>query len=402
MLILKLRADFPLFETYPDLIYLDSAATSQKPKSVIDSLVKYYKTANANPHRGVYGLSIKSSELFENTRQRVADFIKAKSSEEIIFTRGTTDSINNLALALSRSYFQENDEIIITEMEHHSNIVPWQLIAQDKKLKIKVVPINDKGELKLDVLEKLLTAKTKLVAVTYVSNALGTINPVEEIIKMVHKYQALVLIDGAQAVAHIDVDVQKMDADFFVFSGHKAYGPTGVGVLYGKKDILQKLPPAQGGGGMIDKVFFTKTTYASLPFKFEAGTPMAAEVAAFKSSFDYLDRIGMEKIFQHEHDLMAYATGQLKQIDGLKIIGQAVKKTAIISFVIDKIHPLDIATMLDLEKIAVRSGHHCAQPALRHFNLPATCRISFGLYNDQSEVDKLVDKLKQVVEKFRR
>ncbi len=397
MSILNLKADFPLFKTYPDLIYFDSAATSQKPQCVIDALVDYYISANANPHRGVYELSVHASELFEATRKKVADFIHAAHVEEIIFTRGTTDSINSVAISLARSYFQEGDEIIISEMEHHSNIVPWQLIAIDKKLKLKVIPLNDQGELELEAFEKLLTPKTKLVAITYISNALGTINPISQIIKMAHAKGVLVLVDGAQAVGHINVDVQKIDADFFVFSGHKAYGPTGVGVLYGKKALLEKLSPAQGGGGMIDQVFFDKTTYASLPSKFEAGTPMVAEVVAFKSSFDYLEKIGLEKIFKHEHELLTYATEKLLKIEGLKIIGQAKDKAAIISFVIEGTHPLDIATFLDLNKIAVRSGHHCAQPAMRRFQVPATVRVSFGVYNTKAEIDQLEKALQEVI-----
>lgn len=402
MSILNLRKDFPLFKTYPDLIYFDSAATSQKPGCVIDALVDYYNTANANPHRGVYELSVHASELFEATRKKVAEFIHAEHVEEIIFTRGTTDSINSMAISLARSYFKEGDEIIISEMEHHSNLVPWQMIAADKKLKLRVIPLNDQGELELDVFEKLLTSKTKLVAITYVSNALGTINPIAQIIKKAHEKEALVLVDGAQAVGHITVDVQAIDADFFVFSGHKAYGPTGVGVLYGKKALLEKLSPAQGGGGMIDQVFLDKFTYAPLPFKFEAGTPMVAEVVAFKSAFDYMEKIGLEKIANHEKELLTYATEKLSKIEGLKIIGQAKDKAAIISFVIEGTHPLDIATFLDLNKIAVRSGHHCAQPAMRRFKVPATVRVSFGIYNTKEEVDRLEKVLKEVISQLKK
>lgn len=402
MSILKVRKDFPLLEKYSDLAYFDTAATAQKPKCVIDAINDYYISSNANPHRGVYALSLKASELFEATRLKVAQFINAESIKEIIFSRGTTDSINMAALSLSRSYLKEGDEILLTEMEHHSNIVPWQLIALDKKLKIKVVPINDQGELELDALEKLLTSKTKLLAITYISNALGTINPLEKIIQLAHQKGALVLVDGAQAVGHLSIDVKKLDADFFAFSGHKAYGPTGVGVLYGKQKLLEKLLPAQGGGGMIDQVFFEKTTYASLPFKFEAGTPMIAEVVSFKSSLDYLEKIGLEKISEHEEQLLTYASKRLQAIDGLKIIGTAANKAAIISFVVDGVHSLDIATFLDLNQIAVRSGHHCAQPVMRRFKVPATTRASFGIYNTLEEIDRLEQALRKVIVKLKK
>ena len=373
----KIREDFPILKKTihgKPLCYLDNAATTQKPQVVIDTLSTFYSSMNSNIHRGVHYLSGVATDAFEKARIKVKGFINASSEKEIIFTRGTTESINLVANSFGRSNIKEGDEIIISHMEHHSNIVPWQLIALEKKAKLRIIPMNDKGELLLDEFEKLITERTKLVSIVYVSNSLGTINPVEYIIETSHKYNVPVLLDAAQAVKHLPVDVQKLDCDFLAFSGHKLYGPTGIGVLYGKESLLDSMPPFMGGGDMIAKVTFEQTTYNELPFKFEAGTSNIADAIALGTAIDYISLIGMENIASYEKNLLNYATESLSQIDGLKIIGQAEEKCSVISFIFDNIHPHDVGTFLDYEGIAIRTGHHCTQPVMQRYNIPATSR----------------------------
>lgn len=379
-----MKKDFPIFKQKikgKPLVYLDNASTTQKPKVVIDALVDYYSKYNANVHRGVYFLSEKATELFEGTREKVRLFINASSKREIIFTKGTTDGINLVA-----SNFHKDDEVIISEMEHHSNIVPWQL----RGCKIKVIPMNDKGELDYEEFENMITRKTKLVSLVHISNSLGTVNPIKKFIKKAHEYNVPVLIDGAQSAAHTKIDVEELDCDFFVFSSHKMYGPTGLGILYGKEKLLNEMPPYQGGGDMIKSVKFEKTIYNDLPYKFEAGTPNIADVVAFGAAIDYLNRVGIDYIQSYEADLLHFATKALLKINGLKIIGTAKEKSSIISFVIEGLHPHDIGTILDEEGIAVRSGQHCTEPVMNHFKIPATTRASFGIYNDKKDIDALV------------
>ena len=399
----KIRDDFPILKTKvrnKALVYFDNAATTQKPQQVIDTLSKYYNSMNANIHRGVHYLSNIATDAFEESRIKVKNFINAASEKEIIFTRGTTESINLVSNSFGRSNIQEGDEIIISNMEHHSNIVPWQLICNEKKAKLKVIPIDDNGEIIFDEFVKLISGKTKLISVVYISNSLGTINPVKDIIEIAHKYNIPVLLDAAQTVNHKTVDVQKLDCDFLAFSGHKLYGPTGIGVLYGKEKFLEAMPPFMGGGDMIAKVTFEETTYNELPYKFEAGTSNIAGAIGLGSAIDYITSIGMEKIAVHETSLLDYATQRLKEVPGLKIIGTAKQKSAVISFVFDNIHPHDVGTFLDFEGVAVRTGHHCTQPVMERYNIPATSRASFGLYNTIGEVDTLVDSLKRIVEVF--
>ncbi len=379
------------------LIYLDNAATSQKPQPVIDALVNYYSGYNANIHRGIHTLAEEATAAFANTRNTVQQFIHAASREEIIFTRGTTESINLVSNTWGRQHIKAGDEIIISAMEHHSNIVPWQMLCEEKGASLKIIPVNDKGELLLDEYEKLLSPATKLVSVVYVSNALGTINPVKKIIDMAHRQGAVVLIDGAQAAVHLDIDVQSLDCDFFAFSGHKLYGPTGAGVLYGKKQLLESMPPFQGGGEMIKEVTFEKTWYNDLPYKYEAGTPNIADTIALKTALDFVNATGREKIRKHEEELLAYTTAQLEQIPGLTIIGQAKEKTSVVSFVIEHIHPQDIGILLDNRGIAVRTGHHCAQPLMQRFGIPGTTRASFAMYNTKEEIDELVAGLQKTI-----
>lgn len=395
-----LRKDFPMLDKTmhgKPLIYFDSAATAQKPQTVIDAINNYYTNSYGTVHRAVYELSVHATQQYQEIRKKIADLLNAKHSEEIIFTRGTTESINMIAYSFGKAFINPGDEILITELEHHSNIVPWQILCEDRKAILKVVPINDKGELKMDEFAKLLTDKTKLVSVAYISNALGTINPIKEIISMAHQKGAKVLIDGAQSTPHSAIDVQDLDADFYVFSGHKFYGPTGIGILYGKAELLNQMPPYQGGGDMIEKVTFDKTTYNVLPMKFEAGTPMIAEVIGLGAAVDYVQKIGLENIHDYEQDLLHYATEKMSKIDGLRIIGTAEEKGAIISFIVDGIHPLDIGTMLDLRGVAIRTGHHCAQPVMKHFNTPSTARASFAFYNTKEEIDRFVEALKDVI-----
>ncbi|MGZ8540103.1 MAG: SufS family cysteine desulfurase [Chitinophagaceae bacterium] len=395
-----LRQQFPILNREVKgrpLIYFDNAATSQKPQAVIDALVNYYTQYNANIHRGIHTLAEESTAAFEATRDTVRQFIHAASREEIIFTRGTTEGVNLVANTWGRQNINTGDEIIISTMEHHSNIVPWQILCEEKGAVLKVVPINDQGELLIDEYKKLLSSKTKLVSIVHASNALGTINPVQEIINTAHRAGAIVFIDGAQSAVHLDIDVQQMNCDFFAFSAHKLYGPTGIGVLYGKKNILESMPVFHGGGEMIKEVTFEKTTYNDLPYKFEAGTPNIADAIALKTALDFINQTGKEKIRKHEEELLKYATEELKQVAGLKIVGTAKEKVSVISFIIDKVHPQDIGILLDNRGIAVRTGHHCTQPLMSRFGIPGTTRASFAVYNTKEEIDELVAGLHKVI-----
>jgi cysteine desulfurase/selenocysteine lyase len=399
----KIREDFPILKTTvrnKPLCYLDNAATTQKPQQVLDILNKYYTTMNSNIHRGVHYLSGVATDAYEEARVKVKNFINASSEKEIIFTKGTTESINLVANSFGRNNVKEGDEIIISNMEHHSNIVPWQLLCNEKKAKLKIIPIDDNGEIIFDEFLNLISEKTKLISVVYISNSLGTVNPVKQIIETAHLNNIPVLLDAAQAVNHMPVDVQKLDCDLLAFSGHKLYGPTGIGVLYGKEEILNSMPPFLGGGDMISKVTFEETTFNELPFKFEAGTSNVADAIGLGSAIDYLTSLGMEKIREHDLALLDYATQRIKEIPGLTIIGNAKEKSSVISFILDTVHPHDVGTVLDFEGIAIRTGHHCTQPVMQRFNIPATSRASFGLYNTFEEVDMLVQALKKVIEVF--
>lgn len=399
-----LRADFPMLKKSmhgKPLIYMDSAATAQKPQVVIDTISKFYAENYGTVHRAVYELSVYATKAYQDVRCKMAQFLHAAKPEEIIFTRGTTESINMVAYSFGKAFVLPGDEILISEMEHHSNIVPWQLLCEDRGAILKVIPMNDQGELKLEEFEKLLSKRTKLVAIAHIANSLGTINPVKTMIAMAHAVGAKVLVDGAQSAPHMILDVQDLNADFYVFSGHKVYGPTGIGVLYGKEALLNAMPPYQGGGDMIETVTFEKTTYNVLPMKFEAGTPMIAEVLGLGAAIEYLQTAGLDQIQQWEHELLTYATEGLQTIEGLRLIGTAAEKSAILSFVVDGAHPLDIGTMLDLQGIAIRTGHHCAQPTMRHFGVSATARASFALYNTKSEIDTFVAALDKVVHLLR-
>tara|TARA_B100000586_G_scaffold231190_1_gene180153 strand:- start:1617 stop:2879 length:1263 start_codon:yes stop_codon:yes gene_type:complete len=398
----KVRKDFPILHQMINgkpLIYLDNAATSQKPKNVIDAIETYYREYNSNIHRGVHTLSENATETYESSRLKIKNFINANSTKEIVFVRGATEAINLVAQSLGRDSLNENDEIIITELEHHSNIVPWQLLSQQTGAKLKFIPINNKGELIEEEYKKLLNKKTRIVAVGHISNALGTINPIETIITMAHEYDAKVLIDGAQAAPHTLIDVKKLDCDFYAFSGHKLFGPTGVGVLYGKKDLLEKMPPYQGGGDMIKMVSMKETQYNDLPYKFEAGTPNIAGVIGLGAAIDYVNKIGLENISTYENELLNYANQQASEITGLKFIGTARQKASILSFTLDGIHPHDVGTILNSEGIAIRTGHHCAMPVMEYFKIPATSRASFTFYNTHEEIDaliKAIEKCKKV------
>ncbi|ULB35081.1 MULTISPECIES: aminotransferase class V-fold PLP-dependent enzyme [unclassified Proteiniphilum] len=402
--IYKIRDDFPILsrEVFGNpLVYLDNAATTQKPQCVIDKITKMYCLENANVHRGVHFLSQAATDEHEASRRTVQKFINAASSNEIVFTRGATESINLVASSFCRKFCKEGDEILITAMEHHSNIVPWQMQCDYYGLKLKVAPINADGELLTDELSRMITPRTRLVSVTHVSNVLGTINPVDKIVKLSHAQNVPVLIDAAQSVQHCRVDVQQLDCDFLVFSSHKIYGPTGVGVLYGKERWLNDLPPYQGGGEMIESVSFDKTTFNSLPFKFEAGTPDFVGTAALAAALDYLTSIGIDKIAAYEHELLQYATEKLLSIPGLRIIGNAGEKSSVISFLVDGIHPYDIGTLLDKMGIAVRTGHHCAEPLMHELGIEGTVRASFAFYNTKEEADKLVKGVERIVKMFR-
>jgi cysteine desulfurase/selenocysteine lyase len=400
----RIRRDFPILSRSirgRKLVYLDNAATTQKPQVVIDRLVRYYTEENSNVHRGVHYLSEVATADYEAARTTVKKFINARDEKEIVFTRGTTEAINLVAQSWGRVNVREGDEILITAIEHHSNIVPWQLLCEEKKARLRVAPVDDDGDIILDELARLLTPRTRLVAVGHASNALGTINPVAEIIAMAHANGSLVLVDGAQGVPHMSIDVQGLDCDFYAFSGHKVYAPTGTGALYGKESILDAMPPWQGGGDMILSVSFEKTTFNALPYKFEAGTPNIEGVIGLAAALDYVSLAGIENIAAHEHDLLTYATGRLREVDGLRIIGTAKRKAAVISFTLEGVHPHDIGTILDREGVAIRTGHHCAQPLMMRFNIPATSRASFAMYNTRAEADALITGLHKVIEVFR-
>jgi cysteine desulfurase/selenocysteine lyase len=399
----KIRADFPILKEKicnKPLVYLDNAATCQKPQAVIDSISHLYSHEYANVHRGVHTLSIKATDRYEGAREKVKNFINAKSTKEIIFVKGTTEAINLIAQTFAKANITKGDEILITAMEHHSNIVPWQMFCAETGAVLKVAPINLQGELIYDQFEKLISNKTRLVSVVHMSNALGTINPVEKIIAAAKARNIPVLLDGAQAIPHMTVDVQALDCDFYAFPGHKLYAPSGIGVLYGKQALLEAMPPYQGGGDMIRKVTFEETEYNTLPYKFEAGTPSIADVVGLGAAIDYLTAIGMDNVAAYEAELLDYATKKAEQIDGLRIIGQAKEKGAILSFVLDKIHPHDIGTMLDSLGIAIRAGHHCAMPVMDFFEVPATARASFAMYNTKEEIDVLMSGIEQLIEVF--
>lgn len=400
----KVREDFPILSRLVNgkqLVYIDNAATSQKPQSVIDAITNYYKFENANIHRGLHFLSENATEAYEGARLKIKEFLNAMSASEIIFLRGTTEGINLLTYSLENwNYFKEGDEIIISHMEHHSNIVPWQELCKRRNLKLRVVPVNDKGEFIFEEFENLINEKTKFISVVHISNALGTINPVKEIVKKAHEYDIPVLLDGAQAVPHEKVDVQDLDCDFYVFSGHKVFGPTGIGVLYGKTEYLDKMPPFQGGGDMIREVTFEGTTFDDLPQKFEAGTPNIVGGIALGAAIDYLSSFNFDDLKKHEEKILTYATEKLSSIEGLRIIGTSQYKTSVISFVIENIHPYDIGTIIDTDGIAIRTGHHCTMPLIKRFSLPATARASFSIYNKIEEIDKLYEALLKVKKMF--
>jgi len=400
----QIRKDFPILreQVYgKPLTYLDNAATTQKPQSVIDTLTQYYSKENANIHRGIFCLSEQATKRYKSARHKVQEFIGAASDKEIIFVRGATEAINLVAHCYGRTFLKAGDEVLITHMEHHSNIVPWQMLREEAGVKLKVAPINDQGELILGDFKKLLTDKVKFVSVVHVSNALGTVNPVKEIVRLAHAQGIPVMLDGAQAVAHTPVNVQDLGCDFYVFSGHKLLGPTGVGVLYGKKEFLEKMPPYQGGGDMIRSVTFEKTDYNDLPYKFEAGTPHIAGVIGLGVAIDYIGSIGLERIEAYEQELLKYGTEKLLQVPGLRMIGTAKHKSAILSFVLGDAHAHDIGTILDRQGIAIRAGHHCAMPVMQRFHVPATTRASFAFYNTKEEIDRLAAALREVTEVFR-
>ncbi|PIE87101.1 MAG: cysteine desulfurase CsdA [Bacteroidetes bacterium] len=399
----KIREDFPTLRRSvngKDLVYFDNGATSQKPQVVIDAINDYYTNNNSNIHRGVHFLSQLATSQYEEARKIIQEYINAPLSEEVLFTKGTTDSINLVASSLGE-LFSEGDEIIISAMEHHSNIVPWQMLCERKGCILKVIPISESGELKMDEFDRLLSNKTKLVSVTHISNTLGTINPIEEIIKKTHEAGGYVMIDGAQSVQHIPVDVQALDCDFFAFSGHKVFGPTGVGILYGKKEILDQMPPYQGGGDMIAKVTFEKTTYNELPHKFEAGTPNISGGICLGTALSYLSEMDLNAIHAHEMELAAYAEEKLLQFEGMRIIGTAQRKTSVVSFVVDGIHPFDVGTLLDKQGIAVRTGHHCTQPLMDFYQIPGTIRASFAFYNTKEEIDVFIKALERSLNMLR-
>lgn len=399
----KIRDDFPILQQRvhgKPLVYFDNAATTQKPQVVIDALWRYYTADNANIHRGVHLLSQRATEDYEDSRVKVQRFINAAHPHEVIFVRGATEGINLVAQSYGRKHVEAEDEIILSAMEHHSNIVPWQMLCEEKGARLRIVPINDAGEILLEEYEKLLGPRTKLVSVVHVSNALGTVNPIRQIIEMAHRHNVPVLVDGAQAVPHLRIDVLDLDCDFYVFSSHKVYGPTGIGIVYGKADLLEAMPPYQGGGDMISSVTFEKTTYNTLPHKFEAGTPHIAGGIGLGAAIDYLNGVGLDRIAAHERELLAYATNALADIPGLRIIGTAQEKAGVISFVLDDIHPHDIGQVLDNQGIAIRAGHHCAMPVMKRLGVPATARVSLALYNTEQEIDALVGGIQKVREVF--
>lgn len=399
----KIRSDFPILErkVYDrPLVYLDNAATTQKPRCVVDAMSEEYFSVNANVHRGVHFLSQQATDLHEAARERVARFIGAASSSEIVFTRGTTESLNLVASSFSEAFLREGDEVLLTVMEHHSNIVPWQLVRERKGIVLKVIPINDAGEVDLEAYEKLFTPRTRLVAVTHVSNVLGTVNPVKQMAAVAHAHGARILVDGAQSVPHFSVNVQDIDCDFLTFSGHKVYGPTGIGVLYGKEELLDRMPPYQGGGEMISRVTFEHTTFERLPFKFEAGTPDYVGAHGLGVALDYVEQLGMENIHLHERELTRYAMEQLSLIPGMRLFGTAAEKDAVVAFTVGDIHPLDLGTLLDRLGIALRTGHHCAQPLMARFDVESMARASFALYTTRAEIDALVSAIDRVRKMF--
>lgn len=399
----RIREDFPILKQVvhgKPLVYLDNAATTQKPLQVLKELEKYYNTMNANIHRGVHALSQEATEAYESARIKIKKFINALGKNEIIFTRGTTESINLVAQTYGRKNFNEGDEIIISHMEHHSNIVPWQLICEEKKAKLRVIPIDDSGELVFEEFEKMINEKTKFVSIVYASNSLGTVNPVKRIIEVAHSFNVPVLLDAAQAVNHLTIDVQELDCDFLAFSGHKLYGPTGIGILYGKVNHLENMPPYQGGGDMISKVTFEKTLYNELPYKFEAGTPNIAGAIGLGAAIDYVEKTGIDKIARYENELLEYATEKISELKALRIIGTSKNKISVLSFVLENVHPHDVGTFLDFEGVAIRTGHHCTQPIMDRYGISATSRASFGMYNTFEEVDVLINGLKKILEVF--
>ena len=399
----KIKSDFPTLDQKVNgnqLVYLDNAATTQKPYSVIETLEKYYKNTNSNIHRGVHTLSQRATEKYENTRIKIADFINSASEKEIIFVRGATEAINLVASSYVKPLLNSNDEIIISQMEHHANIVPWQIICDEKNAKLKILPMNQDGDLLIDELENMINKNTKFIAMNHVSNSLGTINPIKEIVHLAHKNKIRILVDGAQAVQHIPVNMKEIDADFYCFSGHKLYAPTGIGVLYGKKELLDEMPPYQGGGDMIKSVTFEKTVYNEVPQKFEAGTPNISGVIALGTAIDYILNIGMEDIAKHENELLEYATKEISKIEGVKIIGNAQNKASVLSFTIEGIHPHDIGTIMDSEGVAIRAGKHCTDPVMDFYCIPATARASFAIYNTKNDVKKLVKSVKKTIEVF--
>ncbi len=399
----KIRADFPILkrEVYgKKLVYLDNAATTQKPQAVIDALVNYYTQDNSNIHRGVHYLSQVATVAYEQARENVQAYINAKEKQEVIFTKGTTDSINLMAYSFGEKYIKDGDEVIISALEHHSNLVPWQVLCKRKNAKLRIVPVNDKGEFIFSEFEKMISPKTKLVSVAHISNALGSINPIKEIIQKAHENNIPVLIDGAQGMPHSSVDVQALDCDFYAFSGHKMYAPMGVGVLYGKEKYLEEMIPYQMGGEMVDQVTYENTTYNELPFKFEAGTPNVEAVIGLNAALEYIKSIGIEQIAQHENELVKYANIELKKIEGIRLIGEADQKAGVVSFLIGDIHPFDAGTIIDHFGIAIRTGHHCAQPIIDHFKIPGTIRASFAMYNEIEEIDLLIKAIKQVKKMF--
>jgi cysteine desulfurase/selenocysteine lyase len=395
----SLRADFPCADQIINgkrLAYLDSAATTLKPHQVIKEVEKHYTSETSNIHRGLYWLSENATSKYESTRDKISTLINSPDRTQVIFTKGTTESVNLVAHSYARHFLKKGESILLSQMEHHSNIVPWQLVAEEKGLKIKVIPIDEKGDIILEEYKKLLTPDVKLVSVVYISNALGTINPIKEMINLAHQSGARFFVDAAQAISHLKIDVQDLDADFLAFSGHKMFAPTGVGVLYGKLELLNSMPPYQGGGDMIDVVTFEKTTFNSLPHKFEAGTPPISAVIGLGTAVDYINHIGLDKIHSIESDLLTYGTQKLKSISGLKIYGEAKNKTSVISFGLGDIHPHDIASLIDKEGVAIRTGHHCTQPLMKFFKVPATCRASFSIYNNQEDIDQLYNSLLKI------
>jgi cysteine desulfurase / selenocysteine lyase len=394
-----IRQSFPILSESThgkSLVYLDNAATTQKPRQVIDAIVRYYETSNANVHRGVHVLSQRATDAYEEAREKVRRFVNAEEDREIVLVRGCTEGINLIANTFGKTRVGEGDEIVISEIEHHSNIVPWQMLAEERGATLRVIPVNDDGELDLDAYREMLSERTKIVSVVYVSNSLGTINPVREMISIAHERGIPVVVDGAQATAHMRVDVRELDCDFFVFSGHKMFGPTGIGAFYGKAEHLEAMPPWQGGGDMILSVTFEKSTWNEIPFKFEAGTPNIAGAIGLGAAIDFLDSIGLEAIAAYEKDLLDYGTRRLQEIDGLRMIGTANEKASVLSFVLENIHPHDVGTIVDREGVAIRTGHHCTQPVMKRFGVPATARASLALYNTREEIDRLVEALLRV------